>query len=106
MAYVSKHLSLASSMGGIVKKGVYVYDTADSVATVYASGYISDAVKRGMCVGDQVYVYRWNSAVPTTVALQNASGALLGITIHWVIGITSGGAADLTDGLAITATNT
>lgn len=98
-------------MGGTVGGNIFVYDTVDALSDIYAIGYISDAKTKGMLKGDIVFVRRWTTAVPVaTSELQAADGAgndLVSITIHWAIGISATtGAADLTDGLAITATNT
>jgi len=111
MAYVSKHFRSVLGLGGQIGGNMWVYDTADAVSDVYAAGYISDGKDKGVRKGDLIFVRRWNSAVPTSDSeLKTADGAandLQGITIHWAIGINATtGAVDLTDGLAITATNT
>lgn len=115
MAYIAKDLHCVATGGGVVGLSVWVYDTVDAVATVYAAGYISDAGAsvlggRGMEKGDIVIVRRWTTAIPTTTAEKLTAAAvanvLVGVTIHNVIGISTAGAADLTDGLAITITNT
>lgn len=110
MAYNTNHLRVTSSTPGPVPFKEWIYDTVDSLADIYAAGYISDAKKKGMLKGDLVKVRRWTTAVPTqTSQLLSADGAdndLVSMTLHWVIGMSAAGAADLTDGLAITATNT
>jgi len=59
--------------------------------------------------GDLVYVRIWTTAVPTeTSEMQTAAGTaniLTAMYIHIVLGISTAGAADLTNGLAITITN-
>ena len=69
---------------------MWVYRSADNIATVRAAGYISNASDMGMLRHDTVLV------VDTANHLQ-----------YWfyVAGITAG-AADLTDGTQISATNT
>ena len=115
MAYIAKDLTCLLTAGGSVGVGVYVYDTVDAVATVYAAGYISDAGAsasggRGMEKGDIVIVRRWTTAIPASTSEKLTAAAtaniLVGTTIHMVLGISTAGAADLTDGLAITITNT
>lgn len=111
MAYATAHLrQIQSTQGEGPAFTTWAYDTVDSNSDVYAIGYISDAKAKGMLKGDVVYVRIWTTAVPTaTSELQAADGAgndLVAIYIHFVIGISATtGAADLTNGLAITATN-
>ena len=111
MAYVSKQCRMALQVPGIVPLKVWAYDTVDALATIYAIGYISDAKAKGMLKGDIVIVRRWTTAVPVaTSELKTAAATanvLVSTTLHNVIGIdATTGAADLTDGLAITITNT
>lgn len=110
MAYNTNHLRVKSTVPGPVPMKEWVYDTVDALADIYAAGYISDALKKGMLKGDLVIVRRWTTAVPAaTSELKTAAAVanvLVSMTLHWVIGISAAGAADLTDGLAITATNT
>lgn len=110
MAYVSAQLRKGNDMGGDVGGAVYYYDTVDALATIYAIGYISDALAKGMRKGDLVHVRRWTTAIPvldsevlTAAAVANI---LVSYTLHTVIGMSTAGAADLTDGLAVTITNT
>ena len=69
---------------------LWVYRSADAIATVRAAGYISNATDMGMKRDDTVLV------IDTANHLQ-----------YWcyVAGVTTG-AADLTDGTQISATNT
>lgn len=74
--------------------------TTDAIATVNTSNYISDGVKRGMGQGDQVTVL-------TMASLPN--GAVSAVNLCFVIDVGTGTDAlgvDLTDGLAVTATDT
>lgn len=67
----------------------WVYRSPDALATVVAAGYISNATAMGMKVDDVVLV------VDTTNHL-----------LDWcVVAAITAGAADLTNGLRITATN-
>lgn len=115
MAYVSKDLTCILRAGGSVGFNLWLYDTVDAIATVYAANYISDAAQpaanpRGMEKGDIVIVRRWTTAIPAaTSEKRTAAGSaniLVGVTLHNVLGISTAGAADLTDGLTITMTNT
>lgn len=88
MAYDGNKLSLMyGTRDGAFN--VWVYRSADAIATVRAAGYISDGTARGMKVRDVVWVLDTN--VPTT-------------SICSVLAITSG-AADLSDGTAISEIN-
>lgn len=110
MAYASSQLRKVLDFGGDVGGSLWVYDTPDAVATVYAAGYISDAWAKGMRKGDVIIHRRWTTAIPAADSeLLTAAGTanvLLGGTIMYCIGISTAGAADLTDGTAISVTNT
>jgi hypothetical protein len=109
MAYTSASLGMVSQTAGPLGMKTWVYDTVDTNSTVYAINYISDALTRGMQKGDIVYVRIWTTAVPTTSAEMVTTAATANILtatyIHLVLGISTAGAADLTNGLAITITN-
>ena len=90
MAYDGSKLSCISVPLFDGTWNMWVYRSADAIATVRAAGYISDATKRGMSVRDIVWVLDTNT--PTTNICQ-------------VLAITAG-AADLSDGTAISETNT
>src|SRR5690349_18025326 len=108
MAYDSTKLTCMAQVAGPVGMKVWVYDTADAETTVDGAGYIDDALTRGMEKGDIVYNRRWTTSVPAdTSEKTTADGVandLISVFIHFVIGISTAGAADLTNGLAITAT--
>ncbi len=110
MAYTRDTLTMFKSVGGEIGMKWWVYDTVDAVATVYAAGYISDAKVRGMEKGDIVIVRRWTTAIPATTDQKlTAAGTacvLAGVTQHVCLGMSTAGAADLTDGEAIAVTNT
>jgi len=111
MAYTTNNLRQVADLGGVVGGAIFAYDTVDALATIYAIGYISDAKAKGMVKGDIVVVRRWTTTVPVASSeLETAAATanvLVSVTLHAVIGVSATtGAADLTDGLAITITNT
>lgn len=57
MGYSSNKLSLRTGQIGGGGPRVWEYFIADSLATICGAGYISDATKKGMLVGDTVMVY-------------------------------------------------
>lgn len=110
MAYSSTHLRIGADLGGDIGCRLWVYDTVDATGDVDAAGYFSDAKEKGMLKGDIVIVRIWTTAVPAaTSELQTPDGTandLVSVGFHFVIGINATtGAADLTNTLAITATN-
>lgn len=68
----------------------WIYTSADPIATVNTAAYISNGDALGMKVGDTVEVRDTN--VPTT-------------SLCTVISVTAGGSCDLSDGTAISQTN-
>lgn len=91
MAYNSAHLrkfvalGIDNSQSGV---SLWVYDSADAVATVVAQDYITDPVDHGMAVNDLVIII--DTATPLismarvkTVSAVATTGALLstGVTI-------------------------
>lgn len=72
---------------------IWAYKSDDAMSTVRGADYIKDARLRGMRAGDVVYV------------TQTTAGAITAITQSIVLTVDADG-ADLTDGSAITATNT
>ena len=97
MVYVPSEFTLWSNSLSEQYWGAHVYHTTDTVATVRAANYISDAQARGVQVGDIVWVYVWDTTV--------RSGTLSAIQIMPVVAVTATG-ADLGDGTAISVTNT
>jgi hypothetical protein len=75
---------IAGSPGG---QGLWMYKSADSVATVIASDYFSDGSALGMKVGDCVLIYDTNVG----------DGA-----IAYVTAVTAGGAASAAEYQAVT----
>lgn len=110
MAYDSTQLRKLHDVGGDVGGAVWWYDTPDANATVYAAGYISDALTKGMRKGDIVHVRRWTTTIPVADSeVKTAAGTaniLLEYAVMPVIGISTAGAADLANGTLITMTNT
>ena len=80
MAYTTNTLSaLSYEIGG--RGRVWIYNTADSLASVFASGYISDAGKKRLQIGDMVIVYSGTlntnlTATPTNVSVGTGQGPL------------------------------
>jgi len=109
MSYNSANLTCFAQAAGPVGMKLWVYDTTDAHATVDAIGYIDDAKARGMEKGDLVYVRVWSSAIPTTTALKQTAKAsatvLSTMGTHIVDGISTAGAADLTDVTVLTMTD-
>ena len=112
MSYATSRLQCIMRGGDI---NWWLLDTVDTIATVNTAGFISDASQpaagaKGMLKGDRVTVRIWTTTIPAaTSELRSAADAANILTaMHecWVIGISAAGAADLTDGLAVTATNT
>lgn len=70
MAYVSGNLNMVvDTLESTITS--WWYSTTDSLATVLAAGYISDASRKGLVKGDLVSVF--NMATPSAVFLQVAS---------------------------------
>lgn len=76
---------IAEGVGGA--GSLWRYSSADAIATVNTSGYITNGDALGMKVGDLVYVI--DTATPTS-------------NLCVVADVTAGGQADLSDGTAIT----
>ena len=70
---------------------IWLYTSTDAATVVRAAGYITNGDDLGLKVGD--------------VVIQSSSNASVG-HIYLVNSVTAGGAADLSDGTAITATDT
>jgi len=109
MAYVPANLVLMSQSGGPVGRKFWTYDTVDGTTDVDIAGYISDAKERGMEKGDMVHVVCWTTATPTTTAEKQTAAATANVVADasWyiVMGISTAGAADLSNETAITITN-
>lgn len=74
----------------VIGAKIWYYESADAIATVNTSGYFTNGHALGMRVGDTVIVR--DTATPTT-------------SLCTVIDVTSGGQADISDGTAITQTD-
>lgn len=100
MAYDPKKLRLTTHGLTGAYYNEWLLDTTDAIATVNTSNYVSDGVKRGMNKGDIVTVRVWDVI---------GTGTCSAIHLCWVIDTGTGSdtlGVDLTDGLAITATDT
>lgn len=94
MPYATNTLSLVNTGGiGKARPQIWEMENTDAVTAVRVSGYITDATQRGMVRGDVVH-YTKTDASPITRQTMI------------VTAINANGSADLSDGLAITATNT
>jgi hypothetical protein len=93
MAYATTNPpALISQLVGKAGGKQWVYDSTDAATVVRAAGYIENADALGMSVGDIVDQIDSTGA---TVAHR-----------YVVNSVTAGGAADLTDGTAVTLTDT
>lgn len=83
--------------GGTLKGAIqeWVYQSTDAATAVRVAGYITNGGALGMRVGDTVKVVD-TDASPVAVQLMNVVS----------VSATYPGAVDLSDGVAITATNT
>lgn len=79
---------LSQAVGGGGK--LWLYESADAIATVNTSGYFTNGDALGMKVGDTVIVR--DTATPTT-------------SLATVIDVTAGGQADISDGTSVTQTD-
>jgi hypothetical protein len=85
-------------MGNNGSPQVWALDGEDAHTAADAAGFVSDAAKRGMRVGDVVF-YRQYAAVSTKASLTN-------VTMHYVAAISAAGAGDLSNIASVTMTNT
>ena len=110
MGYVTAQLRKVLDFGDDVGGALWVYDTPDANATIYAAGYISDAWAKGMRKGDVVLTRRWTTTIPVAdsevLSAAGVANILLESYLMPVIGISTAGAADLANGTALTMTNT
>ena len=92
MAYsTSNPPRLAIPAVGTSSPSIWLYTSTDAATVVRVTGYITNGDDLGMKVGD--------------VVIQSSSDASVG-HIYLVNSVASGGAADLSDGVAIVATDT
>ena len=100
MAYIPLNLKTVGPDGLMVNSialqpdaiRMWHYTSTDTMTTVRAANYFSDAKQRGMKVGDMVTV------------LQTTGGAVTAVTLAVVMAVASTG-ADLSDGTTISVTN-
>lgn len=92
MAYSKDKLSLWTTVPFSGGQRMWIYISADAVATVNTSGYISDAFDMGMKQNDIILVVDTTNHLLDWCMCANAPTA-------------ASQGADLTDGLRITATN-
>ncbi len=89
MAYTTANppMLFANGVGGAAR--IWVYKSADPIATINTAGYFTNGGDLGLKVGDPIFVIDSASTL-VHVAFFNAVG---------------NGTTDITDGLAITATD-
>jgi len=93
MAYATTNPpAMITQRVGAAGGAFWIYNSTDAATVVRVAGYITDADDLGMAVGDIVFH-------------TDTAGGTVG-HIYLVNSVTAGGAADLTDGTAITATDT
>ncbi len=93
MAYsVANPPQLVNSLLGTTKGKSWVYDSTDAATAVRANNYISNGADLGMSIGD---VVDHIDSVGGTVAHR-----------YVVKSVVAGGAVDLTDGTALSVTDT
>lgn len=81
MAYIANDLIPMSAAGPDMI--LWVYDTTDTAATVAAASYVSDALSRGMNVGDVVWVRQFSSLA--------TKSSLTAFTMHRVTAVATTG---------------
>lgn len=71
MAYDTSQLRLVTAGLSQGRNRVWVLDTTDALtaAGVFASGYISDAVAKGVGYGDEIVVRRWSDTADRTTGM-------------------------------------
>lgn len=94
---------------GIFRNSEWDYDTTDTVATMNTANYFLTAnttYKRGLKLGDKIFVTVWDTSVPTSPN----TGTIAAKATLYVNGVTvSSGvftALDVADGDSLTATDT
>lgn len=101
MAYASANFKLAlGGLSGVAQMQIWALDTVDAITDVNTSNYVSDGFKKGAREGDIVFVRIWDTI---------GTGDVSAVHICWVIDTETGTdkqGIDLTDGLAVTATDT
>lgn len=103
MVYVPEGLSLRQDGLSGQSSQEWSLDTPDNAATVNTDGYISDAQRRGIRVGDRVHHRQWT----TFTDQYTKTGPILSETIMTVISLSSANdSCDLSDGLTIPQTDT
>jgi len=101
MAYDTNGFKLLTDgLSGASTMKTWLLDAVDAIATVNTSNYVSDGYRKGARQGDLVLVRTRTTTI---------SGPVTAVHWCWVIDEATGSDAlgiDLTDGLAVTATDT
>ena len=115
MAYANsnKQLRKVLDLGGQVGGSLWVLDGVDAVASVDTISYITDGNAAGYNFrkGDILIYRRWTTTIPTAdseiITAAGTANIMLGVQLYTVIGVAATtGLPDLTDGTAISVTNT
>ena len=97
MAYATANFKLhKGGLSGAACMNEWVLDSVDAIADINTAAYVSDGYTKGARKGDLVHVRIWDTVGTGTVSAYH---------LCWVIAVTSP-SIDLTDGLAVTATDT
>lgn len=102
MVYISDGLSVIESGFSGQNWQHWLLDGEDAPATARVTGYITDADEKGMRVGDLVTLRQWTSFTDQ----YTRTGPVLAAQLMVVASIAADGSADLTDGTAISVTDT
>jgi hypothetical protein len=109
MAYNSAALTLAYQVAGPIGKKHFIYDTVDVTTDVDTAGYFSNGKEVGMEKGDTIEVRIWTTAIPAATSEKqtaaNVANILTAMGTMVVLGISTAGAADVTNVTAWTVTN-
>lgn len=80
MAYSGNDLSaLVQTIEGTIGINAYANAAADSLATMLGAGYFSDGLKRGLALGDVVYLYVAGVPIPAYVSAMSGNAATVAL---------------------------
>lgn len=102
MVYISDGLSLKESGLSGQRWGEWLLDGEDAPTAARVDGYITDANEKGMRQGDIVTLRQWTSFTNQ----YTRTGPVLAVQLMVVAQVNDNGSADLTDGTAISVTDT
>ena len=109
MAYNQNRLGAPPVYKGVFLNGEWHYDTLDAFATIEGAGYFADAQALGMKPGDKIEVTVWTTAIPNPITGADGvatpltgSGSIAAVGSYRVRGLTTAGAAVITNELTQT----